>query len=403
MNHLDVAIPAALDQPGLERCRVQLHRTKVEIERAWCRYESQGHATPFQGLAWASLLMDAVGRHRGADLFAAELLDESGAPVLLLPLVREERRGIVTLGVPDFGVSDFTAPLLASPRVFQAADIRRLWRTLLHALPPADVLALPRLPLTIGGMANPLLHLPGCRRSTWERFVVPLSGPAGDVLRRLMRPSTFRDFGKFRRRLERKGEVKFVVASTPDEVRQIFAALLEQRRIRFAEIGRVNLLAEPDVASFYGAAAIEGLSTGAVRLLGLSVDGEWIGTAYGLVHGGSFALVMQTMVSDPEWRKCSPGILVTAQTLEWAAAQGLSEFDFTYSFHAYKEEFGAVREDLFELIVPLTVRGRLRVAADVFWHRSRSMTLHALQRRPRLYGGLRAAWRRLRHRPTSSA
>lgn len=70
-------------------------------------------------------------------------------------------------------------------------------------------------------------------------------------------------------------------ATAPAEVEAIFEALVEQRWQRFAEMGRFDLLARPEVRDFYRAAALEGLAGGPARLFGLSVNDTWMATGYG--------------------------------------------------------------------------------------------------------------------------
>ncbi len=83
--------------------------------------------------------------------------------------------------------------------------------------------------------------------------------------------------------------MRFVQATTPDMVQTLFAALLEQRLKRFREAGRFDLLTRPGVPEFYLDAALGSLRGGGpVRLFGISVDGEWVACAYGLVRGRRF-------------------------------------------------------------------------------------------------------------------
>lgn len=367
--------------------RAELHASFDTAEAAWRHAETAGFATSFQTFHWLLALAETVARARKTDIFAVHVFDATGRPVLLLPLVRQKRRSRTIVSVPDFEVCDYLAPILFPGPELSSRCMAEIFNAIRPLLAPADQLEIAKMPAFIAGRENPMLRLAGVRKATLKRSGLPIAQPAGDVVVRVMKPSTYRDFAKFRRRLHKAGEARFVLASTVAQTEEILNAMISQRRTRFLQMGRENLMDLPEIERFYRSAASDGLKGGPVRLFGFSVDGEWVATSYGLVHGASFALVAQTMAGG-EWRKLSPGLIVTAETMEWAAAQGLRFFDFTVGPHAYKKDFGAIEDEMYELSRPLGLRGRVHVALAAALRAGnatlrRNAALHAFARRLR--------------------
>lgn len=336
----------------------RLHTTLGTVARLWSRLETEGAATAYQRLDWVTALVACLGETSKAEPVIVEILDASGHPVMLVPLARIRQRGYRVITWLDLGVCDYAAPILAPGIDLTPADMALAWTAIRKVLPRADLIQISRIPDEVLGRPNPIASLAGCRRMDMQASGVAIAGDADTLLSRLCRPSTLKDMAKLRRRLERAGTVTFVEARTADEIDRIFDALVIQRRTRFAEIGRFNLLSRPDVEAFYRQAAHQGLAGGPVRLFGLAVEGEWIAAAYGLVHAGTFHGLLLTMAGEA-WRNTSPGLHIVADTLRWARAEGLDYFDFTVGVMPYKSDFGVQTRDLSELAEVATLRGHV--------------------------------------------
>ncbi len=346
----------------LEPFRANLHPDIAALEPLWRRAELTGHATPFQNFDWLQSLISNVARPRGIETFALEVLDATGRSIMLLPLLRRRRSGLRVISIIDFEVCDYLAPVLFPGPDLPLGSSDALSKAIRAALPESDVFRVAKMPRCILGRNNPLLHVNGVREMPMRQFGLALTPPATDLIRRITRASTYRDLAKFRRRLEKRGKVEFRLASSPSEVDSIANVMFAQRRARFQEIGRENLLDAPDIELFFRDAAQRGLRGGPLRIFGLSVDDEWVATACGLVSNTTFALVAQTMASGA-WRNCSPGIVVTASTMEWSVDAGITYFDFTIGYQPYKLELGASEGKLYELYLPTSARGVAASAA----------------------------------------
>lgn len=360
----DEAGAAAGGRARLGAYSARCHATLAAVAPLWRSLETEGRATAYQNFDWASAVVaHLAGPMRAEPLFVEVIEASTGRTVLLVPLARVRHRGYSVLTWLDLGVCDYAAPLLAPGIDLTAAQMAEAWAAIRKVIPRADLIRISRIPDNVGPRPNPVATLRACRRMTMQASGVAIDGDPATLLERLCRPSTRKDMGKLRRRLERIGDVTLVAAATPAEVDAIFDALVEQRRSRFAEIGRFNLLSRPEVEAFYREGAHRGLAGGPVRLFGLSVGGEWIAAAYGLVHGGAFHGLLLTMAGGT-WRNTSPGLHIIADTLRWVRADGLDYYDFTVGVMPYKSDFGVQTRDLSELVEVVSLRGFLVTQAQ---------------------------------------
>lgn len=349
--------PASAKSKGGVVYTARLHTSLSEVAALWRHFEAQGAATAYQRLEWASGVVEHLAGPMRAEPIFVEVSDaRSGSPVMLVPLARIRHRGYRVITWLDLGVCDYAAPLLA-PAVDIAPDsMKSVWAAIRAVLPRADLIRISRIPAEVQGRPNPFAALPSCRRMEMQASGVAIDGDPATLIERLCRSSTRKDMGKTRRRLERQGEVRLVKAATPTEVDMIFDALVEQRRTRFSEMGRFDLLSRPEVEALYRAAAHESLRGGPARLFGLSVGDTWIAGVFGLVHAATFHGVLLTVAGGP-WRNASPGPHIIADTLQWARAEGLDYYDFTVGVMPYKADFGVHTRDLAELVEVVTLRG----------------------------------------------
>lgn len=369
------------------RFEARLHAGLDRVAGIWRHFETAGASTVYQSAHWARSAAQHLASPAGASPFLVEVRDaDTRRPLMLLPLVLRRSSGWRIVEGLDFGVCDYAAPLMAPGLDLAPEDMDGLWKAVLSVLPPADVLRISRLPERIRGVRNPMTLLPECRRMDMQSYGLPIDGDPETLLSRVCAPSMAKDLACKMRRLHKQGTVRFVQATTPDMVQTLFAALLEQRLKRFREAGRFDLLTRPGVPEFYLDAALGSLRGGGpVRLFGISVDGEWVACAYGLVGAGAFHGIILSM-ADGEWRRCSPGLCMVGEVMKWACAQGLPYFDMTIGALQYKSGFSASGHDLYEVTRALTPVGAVLMRAG----RLKAEANAWIRRHPRLFARLRA-------------
>lgn len=318
--------------------------------------------TAFQNTGWLTNWFKTVGRARGAEpVLMLATCKATGSFCFALPLARWTSGHLTRLDAVDLGLADYVAPLVATDFAPTREEMNRLWQALLAQLPKADILYLGKIPPMIGARPNPLLLVSGLHRHRQRAWGTPLTEPPLDFTALGMPKKRSRELNNRWKRLANLGTLTFRIAETAAEKDEGFAVLCAQRTARFTAMGRPNALDSAEVRDFYRA-LLDGNDgrTGAV-LQTLSVNDEIIACGLGLMTPDAFLMIFPT-IGGEEWKPYSPGLQHFRKSMEWAAERGCRFYDFTLGSEAYKSEFGAIPTDLYEIVAPRSLKGRLAAA-----------------------------------------
>jgi CelD/BcsL family acetyltransferase involved in cellulose biosynthesis len=350
---------------------LSVHDNLAAVERDWRRFEETADCTPFQSFNW----LDPWQRHIGKlnRVTPAIIIGRRGDDILfILPLAVQP--GTIARKLTFLGqeLCDYNAPLLAPE--FSAAIGRdgfvALWRdicALLQATPALhhDIVALAKMPETVGRQPNPLLSLdtrlnPSGAYETpldpdWEQFYTAKRSTA----------TRRRDRTKFKR-LGQLGEVRFADPQAPQEIAATLEMLIEQKSKSFARMGVSNLFARPGHVAFYRELAA---ATPALRLAHLSrldVGATWAAINLGLVYRDCYYHVLASY-DDGEVSRFGPGAAHLRELLRYAIGRGLKRFDFTIGDEPYKREWCDAAQRLHDHSTAVTVRGWPSAAVSLAW------------------------------------
>ena len=379
------------------RFKGRLHRRIEDAAAVWTRLQSDGHATAYQRLDWVTSIATHLAGPSARQLLFVEIVDRCrDETILLLPFALKLRFGVRIIGWVDCGVCDYAAPLVGRGVDLSAGEAAEVWTLALSLLPAVDLVDIRQVPAEVGGVPNPLTLLPQCRETTLEAFGVALEGDPQTQIRRLMGSKGYRHVNRQLVKLSERGTVRLIEPTSASEVEALFSTMVEQRRQRFRDIGRFDILNTPAVEAFYLDMALRSLrDDGPAKLFGMAVGDEIVATTYMLVHGGSMHGIILS-IGSAEWSGSSPGFVIAVKMIEWAAARRLSYFDMTVGSLPYKSRLGGKARALYRLLEPRSPVGRLAASAMLV----SAQTAAWLQDHPRLYQSLRAARQTIRRLST---
>lgn len=289
-------------------------------------------ATPFQSPDWLIPWWAAFhpGQLRTAAVFDGEAL------VALAPLYLETGplgRRLLPVGI---GISDYLDLLVHPARPDAGAALAGAigalddWEILsLEELAPgAAALALPAPPgaLDAGTEAQtacPVLALPG--------------GP--DPFRAAV-PSDKRRHVRLAYNRAARREGFRLEAVAPADIPGFLEDLYRLHGARWRERGEPGVLDDPAVRAFHAGAAPALAAAGLARFSRMWIEGEAVAAFYGLSDGRrAYAYLIGF---DPDFAFESPGVVVVAEAIQAAAAEGLCEFHFLRGQEPYKYQWGPV-------------------------------------------------------------
>jgi len=320
-----------------------LDRFDLVGESAWSDLlAGAADPVPFLSWSWQTLWWQAFADGRALQLLRVS--DSTGQPLGLLPL-SEKVPGIWQL-VGGVDVSDYLDVIAIRGRE------EEVWSALLqhrssepcawdlHCLRAASptVSLLPTLAPAAGLSAIvqreercPIVHLP----ESWDAYLARLPGKDRHELRRKLR------------RLERQWPAARVRSHASraglDAAMTDFLAL--HRR---SKAGKARFM-DPRMEGFFRGVTSALAAGGWLRLWFLERDGAPVAGYLCLEFGGSVGLYNSGF--DPAHAALSPGIVLLCHVIKDAIERRFARFDFLRGEEPYKYAFGAVPEDLFNVVV----------------------------------------------------
>ncbi len=329
-----------------EELRCSVLKTTEELERMegeWrALWRLDDRATPFQSPEWLISWWKRVGE---GELFVVLLRSADGELRAMLPMYiytqpEGGERHLLLLGA---GTSDYLDGVFGETREgaeqyagLLLEELQRhtaMWdRAFLHQIRES----------------SPLVTWARCARR--ELYTAePCSSVPVEGWERL--PAKIRlNSGRYIRRAEARGRVRFCVAETAAEAVQAFERLVGFHGKRWAEGGVLRPCA---VQAHHRDAVPKLLEAGLLWMLSMEMDGRTIGVLYVLVDPLERARARERRIYsylvgfDPEFGDLSPGTLLLSRAFDRCRAEGVGRMDLLRGDEGYKRLWGASEEPTF--------------------------------------------------------
>ncbi|MER8443155.1 GNAT family N-acetyltransferase [Mesorhizobium sp. M1066] len=250
----------------------------------------------------------------------------------------------------------------ADPNWLAKADIpalRSVLAAIAKARPDVDLVALERLLPDLHGVANPLASLDHFSSPNLS-LAVDLAG-GFDAL--LSRASGKRKRKKHRsqiRKFEAVGSYRRIETRTPDEVDRLLDAFFEMKELRFRKMGIANVFGDAQVRGFFRALFMQALAEDkpSFVLHGLEVAGK-LRAITGSSRSGKRLICEFGAIAEDDLGHASPGDFLFFDNIQEACETGFEVYDFSVGDEPYKRLWCDIETRHFEVLVPLTVKGRM--------------------------------------------
>ena len=161
------------------------------------------------------------------------------------------------------------------------------------------------------------------------------------------------------RRLNRDYEVQFEQVRTKEECVAGLDALLRLHNLRWRGRGTSDAFHTPELVRFHQEFAQIALAQGWLRLFILNLNGKPAAALYGFFYGHKFYFYQSGF--DPEYEKCSVGLITMGLAIRRAIEEGAEEFDLLHGEEAYKRHWAGSERVLSRLeLYPPGVFGRIQ-------------------------------------------
>ena len=364
------------------------------LEEIWRELETAGVASPYQRFDWVTAYVASRREMAGFNARFVVIRDRTGEPLMLLPL--EIRRGAVGRIADVVGAkhANFHAPLLraGAARQLGPAEMRAVLIDAGRQI-GLDAYAFTNLPVAWRGEPNPLAI--GGRPSPSNGYKLTLAADAEATLGRAFSKDTRKKLRRKEKALTEIGPVAHRVARSPGEADAMLDTFLHLKRARFRELGIANPFEEPETERFLRAASRAGLGRGspALELHALAV-GERLVAVFGAATDPTRCSGMMIAFDpEPAVARTSPGDLLLTHVVRAQCLAGRETFDLGVGEARYKSSLCDETEELVDVSLPVTWRGRLHAAAAGAYRTAK----HRVKQTPWMWRAVAAA-RRLKAR-----
>lgn len=333
---------------------------------------ARAEATVFQSPIWLDRLYKRLaGALRVAPLIVAIRDQASGRLAAVIPLMRRRYRGLTVVEFADLGVSDYCAIVAEAAMLAELTRDASLPALVQSALGACDLVMVTKVPMP----ALPAFGLLGKTRTSKMPFVAQatsLAGPFEAWRERTISPSQRRFLDTKRKRLQNKFTIETRIAERPQDIETAIDHIRTFRDHRFRSAGLADLLRDEAFVAFYRDIAP---NNPPARAYIMTLDGTAASAAFGLVHNGTFHLLLSGF-DFLNHRNASLGLLIIEDIIRDCMARGETTFDFTIGNQPYKREFGTSETRMWSVWAGTSLKGRI-----VAFALSRSLVLRKLARR----------------------
>jgi CelD/BcsL family acetyltransferase involved in cellulose biosynthesis len=358
------ALPRRTDMPAETRPAIsfRIHDSLAAVEDEWRRFERVAEATPFQMFEWLAAWHRHIGIRKGVVPAVVVGHFANGETAFILPLAVDRWHPLRRLCWLGQDLCDYNGPLLSrdfgkrvAPHHFLA-----LWRKL-HAQMQSDPqlrhdwVEFEKMPETVGSQINPFTSF-DLTPNADSAHIVRLPGDWETFYRAKRSSATRRHDRAKRKRMSQCGDIRFVTAADPADVRMSLETLMRQKSLAFGRKGIPDMFARPGYREFF----LDIGSNPAARHL-VHVSRVEIGATYAAVN---FAVVLDdcyyhilSSYCDGQLAHYGPGALHLRELMAHAIGRGLRRFDFTIGDERYKTEWCDLHLRLFDYSAAATWRG----------------------------------------------
>jgi CelD/BcsL family acetyltransferase involved in cellulose biosynthesis len=312
--------------------------------------------------AQSALWIEEWAANATPDGFVATV-EQDGRPVfaLALEVVRSGPFRVARFMGGRHANGNFAAadPAFLDTRSFDAASLVATIRT---ERPDVDVLVLERLLPDLEGVANPLLalaHYPSPNLS----LAVDLAGGFEALLKRASGKRKRKKHRSQTRKFEAAGGFRRIQASTDEDVSRLLDAFFAMKELRFRKMGIANAFGEIEAQNFFRSLFRDALGENPPPFVlhGLEVGGK-LRAVTGSSRSGQRLICEFGAIAEDDLAYASPGDFLFFENIAEACSQGFSVFDFSVGDEPYKRLWCDIETRHFDVVVPLTPKGRVLAA-----------------------------------------
>jgi CelD/BcsL family acetyltransferase involved in cellulose biosynthesis len=343
---------------------VEVAQDPLAVGSAWAELEAVAPVSAYQSRAFLIPWLETIGASRGIEPLFILGRDRQDRAIALLCLGIERHgpfRVASFLGGKD---SNLNLGLFHPNVAILPADLAFLFETAARSLGAATphLFVLKNQPYEWRDTPNPLALLPH-QLSPSFAYMTRLRLDGAHFITDKLSKDARKKLRKKEARLAEIGPIAVLTNDTPATTSAILNAFLAEKISRCeAQAFDVDFGA-PAMRRFLEKLSMphEGRPPW-LELHALAAGDRIVATYAGAMQDKHFSCMLNSFDTDPEIAKTSPGNLLLMRLIAEKCDKGLESFDLGIGEARYKESYCDIAVPLFDVVVPVTIAGRLYAA-----------------------------------------
>lgn len=361
MNAITLEASALKLRPAPDIC---VYHSFEPVEGDWQMLENGRHVSLHQSLAWCK----AWARHMSPEL-AIVVGRLRGRVVFILPLeivTTDFCRVARFIGAPHANLNTglFNESFALG---LGKAHLRAIFHAIRRQMSGrADLIQLANMPHDWRNVRIPWL-LGGAIENQNKAYQLPLRPTMEATLSQINAKRKRKLYRKSMKQFEVMGGTEHIVAKTPEEKNAMLSLFFQQKAARLHALHLPNPFREDKVQAFFRELVLspsdaqnEPLGLHALQLK--DADRTIIAIA-GISRKGDHLICQFGSVDDERVPGSSPGEFLFYLMIEKASEDRAALFDFGIGYQLYKKNWCPVETQHFDVLVPITLKGRLGALA----------------------------------------
>ncbi len=309
----------------LEISNIFSEQLKVE----WETLEANSNTTPFQTFFWQKTWFDTIGSKRNIQPFIIKVYSNKIC-IAIFPFCIKKK--YLKLIYWNGGIqTDYNLPLINN-KYYNLVNLDIIWNNVLQKIKPYDLIILNKLPEFINGNKNLFIEkLKKKYLSSSYQLILNSKN-----LQKLKNKKIIKDNKRQIRRLNKIGDLKFIIAENKEERKEIIDTMIFQKSQRYITTKSWDMFSEKENIVFYTKLDKNLNKISNFHYSCIKLNNEIIATHLGFHDKQNFYYLMPSF-DVKKYYIYSPGKILIEFLIEWAIKNNLEIFDFTVGNEYYKK------------------------------------------------------------------
>ena len=307
---------------------------------------------PFLDPSWTNVWWKNIGKNEYNDI-KYFIFNKDDTPVILIPLVVRKIFFLKIVEIAGGKVSDYLSPIFNKKYDFSEKDLKFINNEIFKYFDNYDLIFFRKQKKYLN-YNNPLLYL--------DKPILGIHKSYGIRLDKFSKNKKIKkilsDNKRQKKKLGNLGDVNFITANNFDEKEKILKSMIEQKEDRYKKTNVWNMFKFNYYKNFYYDLIKSNFNFLKLHVSAIKVDKNYISTHFGFFDDKIFYYLMPSF-DNVKYGSFSGGNILLENLINFTQSKNIEVFDFTIGNENYKKKWTNETNDLFDIILTISIFGKL--------------------------------------------